>query len=246
MANKRFWEFKAQGKKGELLIYGDIASSTWWGDEVTPKQFKKDLDALGDVSELDVYINSSGGDIFAGQAIHTMLKRHSATVTVHVDGLAASIASVIAMAGDKIVMPKGSMMMIHEGMIGLIGYLNAGKLRKYADEIEKITDSVVVPAYERSALTVDEIKEMMAAETWLSAEEAVEMGFADEIEEGRAVAASISDRVLTINGLDVDIGQFKRVPSEFLNMVKPKEPPKEPEPKNENEKEKLLLAIDLI
>ena len=80
-------------------------------------------------------------------------------------------------------------MMIHEGMIGLMGYLNAPKLRKYADEIEKITDSVIVPAYERSMQTVDEIKEMMAAETWLSAEDAVEIGFADEIEEGKAVAA---------------------------------------------------------
>lgn len=232
--------------KGELLIYGDIASSTWWGDEVTPNDFKKGLDALGDISELDVYINSNGGDIFAGQAIYSMLKRHDAKVTVYVDGLAASIASVIAMAGDKIIMPKGSMMMIHEGMIGLMGYLNAPKLRKYADEIEKITDSVIVPAYERSMQTVDEIKEMMAAETWLSAEDAVEIGFADEIEEGKAVAASISEKVLTINGLDIDISQFKRVPGEFLNMVKPKDPPKEPEPKNETEKEKLLLSIDLI
>ena len=127
-----------------------------------------------------------------------------------------------------------------------MGYLNAPKLRKYADEIEKITDSVIVPAYERSMQTVDEIKEMMAAETWLSAEDAVEIGFADEIEEGKAVAASISEKVLTINGLDIDISQFKRVPGEFLNMVKPKDPPKEPEPKNETEKEKLLLSIDLI
>ena len=97
---KKFWEFKAtSAKKGELLIYGDIASSTWWGDEVTPNDFKKGLDALGDISELDVYINSNGGDIFAGQAIYSMLKRHDAKVTVYVDGLAASIASVIAMAG---------------------------------------------------------------------------------------------------------------------------------------------------
>jgi ATP-dependent Clp protease protease subunit len=245
---KKFWDFKAASdKKGELMIYGDIASSTWWGDEVTPKQFKKELDALGDISALDVYINSSGGDIFAGQAIYSMLKRHDATVTVYVDGLAASIASVIAMAGDKIIMPKGSMMMIHDGMIGLMGYLTAPKLRKYADEIEKITDSVIVPAYERSMQTVDEIKEMMTAETWLSAEDAVEMGFADEIEGEKAVAASISGKVLTINGLDVDIGQFERVPREFLGLVKPPEKPKEEPPQEpKNEKEKLLLTIDLI
>lgn len=253
MASKKFWEFKAKAdKKGELFIYGDIADSTWWGDEVTPKQFKEELDALGDITELDVYINSSGGDVFAGQAIYSMLKRHNAKVTVYIDGLAASIASVIAMAGDKIIMPKGSMLMIHNGMIGLLGYFNASKLRKYADEIEKITDSVIVPAYERSGKTTDEIKELLDAETWLSAEEAVEMGFADEIEENKAMAASISGTVMTINGLDVDISKFQRVPSKFLNLVKP--PPREPpadepkadEPKNETEKEKLLISIDLI
>jgi ATP-dependent Clp protease protease subunit len=105
----KFWSFKALDKKtGELTLYGEIASVTWYGDEVTPKEFKADLDALGDIDTLNIYINSSGGDVFAGQAIHSMLKRHKANKNVYIDGLAASISSVIAMAGDTIFMPKNA------------------------------------------------------------------------------------------------------------------------------------------
>ncbi|HAN20419.1 MAG: hypothetical protein A2Y15_08685 [Clostridiales bacterium GWF2_36_10] len=249
--NKKFWEFKnANNGNGELMLYGDIANSTWWGDEVTPKQFKNDLDALGKISHLDVYINSNGGDIFAGQAIYAMLKRIDATITVHIDGLAASIASVIVMAasreGDKIVMPKGSMMMIHNGMIGLMGYLNASELRKCADEIEKITKNVVLPAYERSNQTAEKIQSMLDAETWLSAQEAVDLGFADEIEENRKVAASISNDVLTINGIDTDLSRFKNVPKSFLNLAASKPIVTEQKPPENTDVLKAKLALQII
>ena len=112
--HKKFWSFKALDETtGELLLYGEISDISWWGDEVTPKQFKEDLDALGDIDVLNVYINSPGGDVFAGQAIYSMLKRHKAQVKVYIDGLAASIASLVAMAGDKVIMPANAMMMIH-------------------------------------------------------------------------------------------------------------------------------------
>ena len=111
--DKKFWSMtKPTNDSADLLLYGPISESSWWGDEITPKQFADDLEALGDVSEINVRINSGGGDVFAGQAIHSMLKRHAANVTVYVDGLAASIASIIAMAGDTVVMPRGAMMMI--------------------------------------------------------------------------------------------------------------------------------------
>jgi len=252
MKNK-FGQFKnASNNVGELMLYGDIASESWWGNEVTPKDFKTDLDALGKITHLDIYINSNGGDIFAGQAIYAMLQRIEATITVHIDGLAASIASVIAMAasreGDKIVMPKGSMLMIHNGMMGIMGYLNASELRKCADDIEKITNSVVFPAYSRSGQDEVKIKEMMDAESWISAQEAVDLGFADEIEDGKNMVASISGQTLTINGLQTDLSRFKNVPKDFLNFVKT-EPAKEPKQENETEietlKAKLALQIAL-
>ena len=137
-SKNKFWQFKANTEDGpaELLLYGDISSSSWWGDEVTPKEFKKDLDDLGNVDEINVFINSDGGDVFAGQTIYSMLKRHKAKITVYVDGLAASIASVIAMAGDIIKMPKNSMMMIHNPWTWGAGY--AADFRKLVDDKDKI------------------------------------------------------------------------------------------------------------
>jgi ATP-dependent Clp protease protease subunit len=231
--NKKFWEFKNKTEdNGELMLYGDISESTWDGDEVTPKSFKEELDNLGEIKNLNIYINSRGGDIFAGQSIYTMLQRHTANKTVYIDGLAGSIASVIAMAGNKIKIPKGAMIAIHNGMVGLLGMYNAIKLREVADRIEKITQSVVLPAYERSGQTKEKIQEMLDAETWMSAQEAVDLGFADEIEEGLKVAASISGDDLTINGVKFSIKEFNNLPESLISEAetKPQEEEK-PEPK---------------
>lgn len=183
-------------KNAELTLYGEISDYSWWGDEVTPKQFKEDLDALGDIDTLNVYINSTGGDVFAGQTIYSILKRHKAKVNVYIDGLAASIASLIAMAGDKVIMPVNAMMMIHNPWTWAEG--NANDFRKLADDLDKIRESMVVAYENKSALTTDEIKEIMDNETWLTAQECLDYGFADEIEESKQVAASIDKKYMTI------------------------------------------------
>lgn len=208
----KFWQFKAatENKPAELLLYGDISSSSWWGDEVTPKQFKKDLDALGDVDEINVYINSDGGDVFAGQAIYSMLKRHKAKIIVYVDGLAASIASVVAMAGDTVYMPKNSMMMVHNPWTIAVG--NAEDFRKLADDMDKIRESIITVYQDKSEMEKDKIIELMDAETWMTAEEAVEYGLADEIEDEKQVAASLNDGILMLNGQQMDLSRFKNSP----------------------------------
>ena len=134
----KFWEFKALGNAGELFLYGEISDTSWWGDEITPAQFQKELAALGDISTLDVYINSPGGDIFAGFSLYNILNRHPAAKTVHIDGLAASAASVVAMAGDTIKMPANATMMIHNAWTYASG--GAEDLRKTADELDRIND----------------------------------------------------------------------------------------------------------
>ncbi|MDQ7790308.1 MAG: Clp protease ClpP [Clostridia bacterium] len=210
---KKFWTIRAaqdEPNVGELLLYGYISDVMWWGDEVAPKQFKADLDALGDVSEIKVYINSGGGDVFAGQAIHSMLKRHKAKIIVYVDGLAASIASVVAMAGDTVIMPRNAMMMIHDPWTIAVG--NAKEFRKLADDLEKIGESIVVAYEDKTGMDREKIVELLDAETWMTAEEAVEMGFADQLEEEKAIAASINGGVLTVNGQTVDLSKFKNAP----------------------------------
>jgi ATP-dependent Clp protease protease subunit len=161
LKNKKFWQFKAKGNNtGDLMLYGDIADATWWGDEVTPKDFKADLDSLGNISDLNVYINSGGGDVFAGQAIYSMLKRHNATVNVYVDGLAASIASIIAMAGDKVIMPKNAMLMVHNPWTGGMG--NANDFRKLADDLDKIGESLIAVYQDKTGMDKDKIIELLA------------------------------------------------------------------------------------
>lgn len=184
----KFWEFKAAAeKKGELYLYGEISDVSWWGDEVTPAQFQKDLAALGDIDALDVYINSPGGDFFAGMAIYNMLKRHEAKVTVHVDGIAASAASLIAMSGDKIVMPKNATMMIHNSWA--LTAADKTKMRKLADELERIDGQQAGIYSSRTGKKEAEILAWMDSERWMSGEEAVKDGFADELEPNKKIAA---------------------------------------------------------
>lgn len=230
LAKKKFWSMKAlDNKAGEVLLYGEISDVSWWGDEVTPKQFKEDLDALGDVETIKVFINSPGGDVFAGQAIYSMLKRHKAQVHVYIDGLAASIASLIAMAGDKVVMPANAMMMIHNPWTLAVG--NANDFRKLADDLDKIRDSMITAYGSRSALTTEEIKGLLDAETWLTAQECVEYGFADEVEEAKELAASIDKKFLS---------RYQNIP-ETLKKVLDGE-----KPKNDDQlKRKLFLELEL-
>lgn len=222
---KKFWQFKAKEEApsiGELLLYGDISSSTWWGDEITPAAFAQDLKSLGDVSVLNIYINSGGGDVFAGQAIYSMLKRHPARKNVYVDGLAASIASVIAMAGDTVFMPKNAMMMVHKAWTMAIG--NANDLRKLADDMDKIDESILITYQDKTGLEKDKIVEMVNAETWLTAEEAVAYGFADQIEEAKQLVASLSDGQLKVNGQTFNLNRYRNPPDFKVRPTNTKPP----------------------
>lgn len=233
----KFWGFKAIDKTtAELTLYGEISNETWRGDEVTPKQFKEELDALGEIESLNVFINSPGGDVFAGQAIYSMLKRHSATVNVYVDGLAASIASLIAMAGDKVIMPKNAMMMIHSPWTIAVG--NAQDFRRIAEDMDKIRDSMVVAYESRSALTTEEILDMMDAEKWLSADDCLEYGLADEIEEANQVVACLDKEVL---------GRYKNTPEGLLANEPDPDPDPGPDPDEEVKARELqkMLALEL-
>lgn len=246
----KFWQFRAAAKgAGELMLYGPIGSSTWWGDEVTPKQFADDLKALGDIDELKVYINSEGGDIFAGAAIHSMLKRHKAHVTTYVDGLAASIASVIAMAGDTVIMPKNAMMMIHNPWTIAMG--NAEEFRKLADDLDMMRESMLATYIDKTHMDRDELIALLDAETWLTAEDAVAKGFADEIAPEKQVAASVRDGHLVLNGREVD-HRFRQFPADkFAPAVQaPVEASKDTDAAQERERQdlarrRLALSIDI-
>ena len=207
----KFWEMKmsADKKSADVFIYGEIVSYQWDDSDTTASSFKKELDNLGDVSAINLYINSPGGSVFEGVAIHNMLKRHQASVTVHVDALAASIASVIAMAGDKVVMPKNSMLMIHNPWTFAMG--NASELRKVADDLDRIGGSAFQTYIQKAGnkLAEDKLQEMLDVETWLSADEAYEFGLCDIVEESNQMVASVSEEMFA---------KYKNVPKQIISQ----------------------------
>ena len=179
---------------------------TGWEDRVTPQQFNAELAELGDVPEIIVRINSGGGDVFAAHAIHNLLKSYKGRVTAVIDGLAASAATVVAVAADKIIMPSNSLMMIHDPAIGLSGYYPAGELTKLVDALATIKTSIIAAYRKRCKATDEEIETMMANETWMGAAECKEKGFADEIVGG--VAAALNGNTLVINAISHDLSRF--------------------------------------
>jgi ATP-dependent Clp protease protease subunit len=159
----------------EILIYDDIGES-WFDTGVTGKSVKSQLDEMnGDVT---VRINSPGGDVFEGFAIYNLLKEYDGEITVKIDGMAASAASVIAMAGDKVYMADNSLMMIHDPWTLAIG--NSSDLAKTIELLDKIKDSIVSTYTTKSQVEENIIFDWMAQETWFNAAEAIENGFADE------------------------------------------------------------------
>jgi len=212
---KKFWQIKnsVANEEAEMLLYGEIGSNAW-EDSVTAKEFAKELKEVEDSKILNVRINSPGGDVFAGQAIYSMLKRCKAQVIVYIDGLAASIASLVAMAGDKVIMPKNSMMMIHKPWTVSAG--NSDDMNKTIERLEKAEESMLSAYQDKTGLEISEIKELLAAETWLTASEAVNKGFADEIEDTELVA-KLNDSTLEINGESINIKEFKNFKAEWYS-----------------------------
>ncbi len=175
-----FYSFeKTTETSADLYIYGDITSYEWDESDVSAFGFKQDLDNLGDVSEINVHINSLGGSTFQGLAIYNLLKQHKATINTYIDGIAASSASIIAMAGDKIYIPKTSLIMIHNCWTYAIG--NAKELRKTAEDMDKIAEAYRAAYLSKIKITEEELNKLLDEETYLTADECIEKGFADEI-----------------------------------------------------------------
>ncbi|PKL00058.1 MAG: hypothetical protein CVV56_08060 [Tenericutes bacterium HGW-Tenericutes-1] len=205
-----FWEFKNKSEStAELMLYGEIASQeSWWDELITPKKFAKDLKNLGSKDNIIVRINSGGGSVSAATAIYTQLRDNNAKITVIIDGIAASAATIIAMAGDEIKIPRNGMMMIHDPSYTLWGNYNAESFRKLADTLDTVKEAILSTYESRTGMTRDELSELMSDETWLTGEEAVEMGFADSLlfEEATNV---MNGNMLCVNNVSHDISHFK-------------------------------------
>ena len=201
-------------EKYSIYLYGDIVDYAWWNEDVSPEDIKTELSIADDASEIDVRINSGGGSVFAGMAIYSLLKSHKATINVYIDGIAASIASVIAMAGDNVYMHAGSMLMIHNPWTITMGDSNS--LRKEADVLDKIRDSIIAIYKTQSILDEKVIKKLVDKESWFTASEAKEMGFITEILYEPVMASLSNSKLMYDNNIICDL-------SKFANAVKVEE-----------------------
>lgn len=188
--------FKVEAKTAttaEIVIYEQIGYS-FWEDGVTAKSFSEELKNLGpSIKQIDLRLNSPGGDVFDGITIYNRLKQHSANVTVHIDGLAASIASIIALAGDEIIMGEGALYMVHLPWTMAMGDRN--DLDNTVQRLMDIEEQMLTIYAKRSGMDRVEIRKMLEEETWLDSDQTVEMGFADKkSEDVVAIAASAMDK----------------------------------------------------
>lgn len=176
--NKNFWNWvKNEDDSRTLYLEGAIAEETWFGDEVTPKQFKSEL--LNGTGDITIWINSPGGDVFAASQIYNMLMDYKGKVTVKIDGLAASAASVIAMAGGEVLISPTGLLMIHNPMT--IAFGDAVEMEKAISMLSEVKESII-NAYElKTGLSRAKLSHLMDAESWFNAKKAVELGFADGI-----------------------------------------------------------------
>lgn len=194
----------------DLFFYGDIVSDWWgaWNDtDQYPEAIREFLKGC-EGKDLNIYINSAGGSVFAGIAIYNMLSRHKGFKTVHVDGMAASIASVIALAGDRVIVPSNAFLMIHKPWAECTG--NADDCRKMADDLDAVEAGIlnVYKAHLAEGATIEDIQRMVAEETWLNGEEAAKY-FAVETGEAKAYAAKITETAQT----------YRKIPDQIIKSA---------------------------
>ena len=232
---RKFWNWvrNENDESRTLFLNGEISDETWYGDEVTPKMFKEELqDGEGDIT---VWINSPGGDVFAAAQIYNMLMDYKGNVTVKIDGLAASAASVIAMSGTEVQMSPVAMMMIHNPATIAIG--DSSEMKKAIDMLDEVKESIM-NAYEiKTGLSRSRISHLMDAESWFNAKKAVELGFADKLLFSKEETEAEEEKELEMEAV---MFSRKAVTNSLMSKLIPK--PEKKTPIEQLEKRLSLLA----
>lgn len=237
--NKKFWNFSLDTPgKAKLDIYGTIAQEeSWWSDTVSAKRFNQELDDLNDVSEIIVRINSPGGDPFAATAIMNRLKGHSAKVTVEIEGIAASAATIVAMAGDDIKIAKNGMFMIHNPKVVTYGQFETADLEKLQNELGAIKKTIITTYAERTGRDEQEISDLMDAETWWTGAEAVENKFCDRLLFEESKNTIQNNGAYFVNSMELNAECYGKMPEKIKQIFnKQPMPAKEVETKKTEEK----------
>ena len=250
----KFWNIASTGDDtGEILLYGDVMSRRpvdWWTGEpvpglfITPEGFLEDLEVVKGKSNITIKINSCGGDLYTGIAIHNAIKGLEGTKTVIVEGIAASAASVIMCAGDDVQVYPGSMVMIH-GVSGLLwDYYNLQDLKKLQKDFDASERAIAEIYHAKTGIATDQLRNMMTRETWMVGQEAIDNGFANTLleDEGPTASLSADKKVMLVAGIRHDVGAFRCIPGTIpvnnsIQAVQPAGNKKEPSKGGQKKKE---------
>jgi len=239
MPVNRFWDvIDKSDDEGEIILHGDVESAQptdWWtgepipGEFITPEGFAEDLEKVKNKSKITVKLNSCGGDLYTGIAIHNTLKALSANINVIVEGIAASAASVIMCAGDTVSVFPGSLVMIHGVSAFLFGGYTVGDLEKSLKGMIAAEDAIANIYSVKTGRDIDELKRMITDETWMTGDQAIELGFADEMVEGAEDAAfSLQNdgKLLLVNGVSHSTAGMRNIPKTIpvLNTAQNRQP----------------------
>ena len=224
---KKFWRWRNQAD-GEpearvLEVYGTIAEESWFDDDVTPQMFRDEL--FSGEGAVVIFLNSPGGDCVAASQIYTMLVEYKGTVTVKIDGIAASAASVIAMAGDTVLMAPTGMMFVHNPMTAAFG--NKAEMEKAIEMLEEVKESII-NAYERkTGLSRQKLSNLMDSDTWMNARRAIELGFADGM-----LGDAVTDAApgYEFSGKSAETSLINKITDKARREKPPESEPKEPVP----------------
>lgn len=213
----------AGSDSAEIILYGEVCSqqpTDWWtgealpGQYITPEGFLDDLALIKDKAEIVVKINSGGGDLYTGIAIHNALKGLKGHKTVIIEGLAASAASVIACAGDDVQVHVGSIIMIHGAAVGVADYMTAEDVKKIAKNLEAANNAIAQIYHEKTGLELDSLRSMMKAETWMVGQDAVDKKFANTLlsDAGPSMSLTADRKILLVAGVRHDMRAFHNIP----------------------------------
>lgn len=209
-----FWRLidaaKSESGEPEIEFYGYISEYSWFDDDITPQRFKRDLNQIGQGGPVTIRIHSGGGDVFAASAIRAMIMDYQGRVTTRIDGLCASAATYVAMAGDVVKMQDSAFMMIHDPWTIAMGGVD--EMKAAIELLETIKDGIIEAYQSKTDLATDTLAKMMADKTWITAQEALKLGFVDEVITTPAKALAGLQNVAVLNCLR----EYAKVPAELL------------------------------
>lgn len=210
------WNAASEGQEAEMELYGYISEYSWWGDEVTPQMFKSDLEKYGKGGPITIRMNSYGGDVIAASVMSALLRDYPGKVTVQIDGIAASAATVVAVAGDHVKMQDTAYFMIHDPLaVFFLAQMNIEELSRMVDSLKAVKEGIINTYETKTGLSRARLAKMMTDETWMDVQRAIDLGFVDEVIRDQAKAPTdLTQKAAVVNALR----NYVNVPAKLLQQ----------------------------